>query len=356
MSSTTLTLFRPKTLAGRVVRSGTGLAVLLTAAAVLAPAPAPTSDLNTTPTPHLTDTLTPETTPETTPALTPVSTSVTLAAPRLTWPRPALSRPRVYWVSGVGPGIINAPAGQDSILRWRGATNRRVVLNGGRHWVIQGGEVNNDRIWPSNDDRAGLEFRNVTGTVYIEGLWIHGNKGIDGLRFGKGSSRTTVIVQNTRITDRYGAASPQNAHADVMQFFGGVRSLKVDRLTGTSDYQGQMWKRESGTSFGPTDFRNVNYRGLPGQEQYLVNFVMGAPVQTVTLRNVFQQPSPGFTSFCRSSVPSTGRTCGRLADGRQFQSWTGTATRIVGRITQGPPGCGDFVPAVRVGLRYRPVT
>ena len=270
----------------------------------------------------------------------------------LTWAPPALTNPKTYHVSGDGPGTLTAAAGQDSIVVFDGPVHRRIRMSGGRHWVLRGGEVNNSRAWPNIDDQAGLEFADVDGTAFVEGVLIHGAYGKDGIRVGSGGSDMTLVVQNTRILDRM--AGPTGYHADVIQPFGGVKALKVDRLTGHGDYQGQMWKRESGTTFGPTDFRRVNYRAATPQVQYMINFVMSAPTAPVTLAEVFVQPDPRFAGgdFCDAHTPSSEATCATDAAGRKYVTWSGTPIAVHGRVTQGLPSFGDFVPEGVAGIGY----
>jgi hypothetical protein len=289
----------------------------------------------------------------TTTSSTAVTTSTTsTTADKLTWAPPVLTAPVTYHVSGDGPGTITAPAGQDSIVVWDSPTHKRIRFSGGRHWVVRGGEVNNDKPWTNLDDQAGVQFEKATGTVFIEGLYIHGAYGTDGIRIGTGGSAMTVIVQNSRIVERL--AGPTVYHADVIQPYGGVKELKVDRMTGSSDFQGQMWKQEPGTVFGPSDFRRVNYVAATPEIQSMINLVMTSPTQPVTLTEVYNQPDPLFVSgnFCRVNFPSTLATC--LVDGlgRKYVTWTGTPITVNGRVTQGLPPGGDFVPSGVAGLAY----
>ena len=273
-------------------------------------------------------------------------------APELTWSPPALSDPVTYRVSGDGPGTIRAEAGQDSIVVFDGPVHRRIRMDGGRHWVVRGGEVVNDKQWSDIDDQSGLEFENVTGTAFVEGVLIHGRYGKDGIRIGEGGSDTTLVVQNTRITQRL--AGPSDYHADVIQAYGGVEALKVDRLTGSGDYQGQMWKQEPGTTFGPTDFRRVNFRAASPEREYMINLVMSSPTAPVRLHEVYSSPDPEFAGgdFCRAQIPSESATCATDADGRQYVTWSDTPIDVRGRITSGVPPGGDFVPVGVAGLDY----
>jgi hypothetical protein len=271
---------------------------------------------------------------------------------QLTWSPPELSDPVTYRVSGDGPGTLRAEPGQDSIVVFDGPVHRRIRMQGGRHWVVRGGEVVNDREWPNVEQQAGLQFDEVTGTAFVEGVLIHGEHGKDGIRVGEGGSDTTLVVQNSRILDRM--SGPDGYHADVIQPFGGVEELKVDRLTGSGDYQGQMWKQEPGTVFGPSDFRRVNYRAVAPEVEYMVNFVMSSPTRPVELSEVYNEPDPDFVGgeFCRAQAPADDADCDVDSDGRAYVTWSDTPISIDGRVTQGPPPGGDFVPDGTAGMGY----
>jgi hypothetical protein len=298
-------------------------------------------------------TATTTTTTTTAPVTTTPTAPTTPAAPKLSWAPPVLTAPVTYHVSGDGPGTITAPAGQDSVVVWDSPTHRRIRFNGGRHWVIRGGEVNNDKQWANLDDQSGLQFENVTGTAFVEGMYIHGPYGTDGIRVGAGGSNTTLVVQNSRITERL--AGPTGYHADVIQPYGGVKAFKVDRMTGSGDYQGQMWKQEAGTVFGPSDFRHVNYVAAVPEQQAMINFVTTSPTQPVTLTEVYNNPDPAFAggNFCRSMFPSAAILCGVDALGAKFATWSGLTILVTGRVTQGLPPGGDFVPAGVAGMTYQ---
>lgn len=293
------------------------------------------------------------TTASTSSPATATTTTSSPAAAKLTWAPPVLSSPVTYRVSGDGPGTITAPAGQDSIVVWDAPTTRRIRFSGGRHWVIRGGEVNNSKAWPNPDDQSGLQFENATGTVFIEGMYIHGAYGTDGIRIGAGGSAMTVIVQNSRIIERF--AGPTGYHADVIQPYGGVKELKVDRMTGSGDYQGQMWKQEPGTLFGPSDFRRVNYVATAPELNPMINLVMASPTQPITLTEVYNKPDPLFVdgNFCRVNFPAALATCGVDSLSRKYVTWANTPILVTGRVTQGLPPGGDFVPDGAAGMGYQ---
>ena len=272
----------------------------------------------------------------------------------LTWAPPSLRAVVTYHVGGDGPRTLVAGPGQDSRVVWDAPTHGRLRLVGGRNWVITGGEVRNDVPWPDLDDRAALQFEQVEGTAFVEGLLVDGPYGTDGIRLGPGSSGTTLVVQDSRILNRR-TQGQAGYHADVIQAYGGVRALHVDRLTATTDFQGQMFKQELGTRFGPSDLRRVDYTGLAPQQAYLVNLVMSRPTGSVWLREVWTTPAAGFVhgDFCRALSPAEGSRCRVTAGGRHAVTWLGTPIRVIGEVRQGPPPGGEWVPAGVAGLGYR---
>ena len=291
-------------------------------------------------------------TASTTTSPTVTATTTTASGSKLTWAPPAMVNPVTYHVSGDGPGTINAPSGQDSVVVWDAPTHRRIRFSGGHNWVIRGGEVNNDKQWSSLDDEAGIQFENATGTAFVEGMYIHGGYGKDGIRVGSGGSNMNLVIENSRIIERL--SGPSAYHTDVTQEFGGIKSLKIDHMTGSGDFQGQMFKQETGTTFGPSDFRHVNYRAASPEVQYMINLVEGYATQPVTLSDVWNQPDPSFVGgdFCRAQTPSASAYCGTDAAGNRYVTWSGTPIVVTGRVTQGPPPGGDFVPAGVAGIGY----
>jgi hypothetical protein len=150
-----------------------------------------------------------------------------------------------------------------------------LAINGGHNVVLIGGEI--EIPWQGADPGnccnygRGLMLLNQTGTVHVEGLYLHGadlNEGIDiGQPLG-----ATVQIQNVRIENVHArdpdpvSGIPSSTHPDVVQTWAGPRRLLIDGLTGTTDYQG-FFLHPNELYNGPApelfDFRNVEITGLP---------------------------------------------------------------------------------------------
>jgi hypothetical protein len=207
-----------------------------------------------------------------------------------------------------------------------------LTIAGGRNVVLVGGEISIPYQGPApgTQDRRALYLKGQTGTVHVEGLLLSGpdlNEGIDlDQRLG-----ATVQIQNVRVED----AAPRDAadrlayHTDIIQSWAGPERLRIDRLTGSTGYQGFFLQP---TQFGtlPTqawEISNVNLRGLPGAAYLLWK---GSGVK-VNASNLWLQPAPN-----RSLALSV---WGPLSE------W--------GNPSQGAPPGGDFVPQGAVGIGYR---
>jgi hypothetical protein len=261
-------------------------------------------------------------------------------------------------VSGT-PSAITAAPGQDSIVRFVGPVNRRLDLQGGRNWVIVGGEINIDRPWDTLVDRNAIHVKDATGVVHIEGVFMHGayiNEGI------KACAPDAVLqIENDRIVDLHGTQA--GYHADVIQPYCGFEELRVDGLTGYSQFQGVMFKADRG-SWRTTTLRRVNLVGIAPQDGYPVNVVTGCcnddgnsyVTGPISLSDVYISPDVSHHDGTLS-----GNICPAAAFAFKTDSATGrvyaehrtdVSPQITGRIWKGRPAAGDYVPQGVAGLGY----
>jgi hypothetical protein len=293
-------------------------------------------------------------------------TTTTTAAPgspgqgltSLTWAPPTLSNPVTYRVSGT-PTAIRAAPGQDSIVRFAGPVNRRLDLEGGRNWVIVGGEINIDRPWDKSVDRNAIHVSDATGVVHIEGVFMHGAYINDGI---KACTPDAVLqIENDRVVDLRGTQS--GYHADVIQPYCGFRELRVDGLTGSSQFQGLMFKADRGR-WRTTTLRRVNLVGIAPQDGYLINVVSGCcnddgnsyVTGPILLSDVYVSPDVSHHDGTLSGniCPAATFTFGTdPATGREYaEHKTGVSPQMTGRIWRGRPAAGDYVPAGVAGVGY----
>jgi hypothetical protein len=318
---------------------------------------APTSSSTTTTLSQTTTTVAPTTLgPTTTAAGSLGSSGQGLAS--LTWAPPVLTNPVTYRVSGT-PTAITATPGQDSIVQLVGPVNRRLDLQGGRHWVIVGGEINIDRPWEKSADRNAIHVNDATGVVHIEGVFMHGAYINDGIKTC--APDAIFQIENDRIADLQGTQA--GYHADVIQPYCGFKELRVDGLTGYSQFQGVMFKADRG-SWRTTILKRVNLVGIAPQDGYPINVVTGCcnddgnsyVTGPISLSDVYISPDASHHDGTLSGniCPAASFNFGTdPATGREYaEHKTSVSPQISGRIWKGRPTGGDYVPAGVAGLGY----
>jgi hypothetical protein len=269
----------------------------------------------------------------------------------LRWPQPRLEQPRVVRL-GTGMTVTDMDPKRDYIVKLPHAVKRgATVLKGGRNVVLVGGEIEIPRRAKGSTERRAIYVKDNAGTVHIEGVLIRGRGVGDGIAIA--APRSTVQVQNSRIVDLRGSYA--GWHADVLQPWGGVRSLRIDRLTGSSNYQGLQIPRDLGR-IGAADIRNVDLsytNRRPATGGYLLWLATGADScrgYPVRLRRVYLAPKRG-RSLADSVWPPA--TFDRGCAARRAGSGIGwRRLPVAGRVRPGPPRGGHLVPAGTAGLDY----
>ena len=185
----------------------------------------------------------------------------------LRWPAPPLVKPRVVRVRDGGATIRLAGRHDYRIvLRERLAEVGGLRIIGGHNVVLVGGHITIPPAGPraSAGDRRGLLIAGQTGTVHIEGLLVDNAGGDLSEGIGIAAPRATVQIQNTRVAGVHARDEKRftDNHPDVIQTFGGVRELRVNRLTGTTTYQGLFLRGDAGP-IGRAELSKVNIVGLP---------------------------------------------------------------------------------------------
>jgi hypothetical protein len=269
-----------------------------------------------------------------------------------------LTNPVIYRVSGT-PTAITAAPGQDSIVRFTGPVNRRLDLEGGRHWVIVGGEINIDRPWETLVDRNAIHVKDATGVVHIEGVFMHGAYINDGIKTC--APDAVLQIENNRIADLHGTQA--GYHADVIQPYCGFKELRVDGLTGYSQFQGVMFKADRG-SWRTTTLKRVNLVGIAPQDGYPINVVTGCcnndgnsyVTGPISLSDVYVSPDASHNDGTLSGniCPAAAFAFGTdPATGREYaEHRTSVSPQITGRIWKGRSTVGDYVPDGVTGLGY----
>jgi hypothetical protein len=265
----------------------------------------------------------------------------------LEWAPPKLHAPKTI---RLGRGFTHSrlnPA-KDYFVRFPkrkklGAT----VIEGGRNVVIYGGYVTVPASAKTDDERQALYIKDNAGTVHVEGLRIDASGGgvSDGIAINSPSS--IVQIENTRIERLKG--SYDGWHSDLIQPWGGVRELRVDRLTGSTFYQGLFLKPDLGP-IGAIRLSRVNLRLVDDARSQLLWFADGCGAAPTSLRSVYAT-SDAKRPLSRLVWPGpSSQSCPSLSRRRSI-SWRDT--NISGVVHAGDPPGGDFVPRGVAGTEYR---
>ncbi|MGY1827521.1 MULTISPECIES: hypothetical protein [unclassified Blastococcus] len=308
------------------------------------PAPAAPKPTTATPTP---------TTPAATTPSTPATRATTPSTGALSWAPPAGWES--YPVHNVTPSnsvtTIGARNGDVLIKLPADRPAGPITIANCRNAVIMGGQIT---VAPTarfgNDDQRAIYVHKCTGTVHIEGVLINGNvpgSQADGIAVN--APEATVQIQNVRMEALRGTYSVN--HADVFQPWGGVREYRIDRLSGTTNYQGIQVRQDLG-AIGKGTIRNTNVgsSGVTPVERGGQFIRIDCNTYPLALENVFIDPRVG-RDMGYSVWPQTDdRSCpAKISNG--VVSWPSIGN-LSGTLTQGKPASGDFVPAGSVGIGY----
>jgi uncharacterized repeat protein (TIGR01451 family) len=370
-----------------------------------APAPAPMPAPNPAPAPAPM----PAPNPAPAPALTP-------ARGPLAWAPPTGWESYREYIVPSGGGTIDLP---DSRTDYRISApyviTNPVHLRGGRNVVWIGGHI---RIEDKGSLASGISRRalaisdakdgsSVDRLVHLEGLLLDGNDLSEGVNTN--CPKAIVQLENTHIAavklrgadDRDGTGGyPSASHPDIIQIWGSQRELRIDGLTGRSNYQGLfLYESTSNPVRGSIRLRNVNiemvestgedgYR-YAGQRGYYMfteyvgqQFIDNGTVWISHHRNsgwvggryyrsafrdsngrLVADPPPGTSSLYDNVYPAPVIDKDDLGT---YASWLDSVRVSVngkpavrnwgdtgpGKIYSGSPSGGDYVPAASVGLNY----
>jgi len=205
-------------------------------------------------------------------------------------------------------------------------------INGGRNVVLISGAIGirDQGIAPTAESRRGLYLKGQTGVVHVEGVQFYGEDLSEGIQIN--APRATVQLQNIRIEEirARDQVNFSDNHPDLVQPWGGVRELRVDGLTGTTDLQGFFLRSDVQDSpIGSVTLRRVN---VIGRRTHGYLFVAPDGLQ-VDVEDV----------WARSENPD--KTWEYTFSPRPRQSpWSA--------VKRGTPPGGDFVPRGFAGPHY----
>jgi hypothetical protein len=292
------------------------------------------------------------------------------AADPLTWAPPQLTNPITIEVKNdgtVGGHAVSMDTSKDYIIKL--PKNEALIgglhLNGGRNIHVIGGEITipmqptpAGSQYPSITNRRMMKTQGATGTVHIEGILGRGPDISEGIQLI--SPNSIVQVQNVRIEhlrsrDQVGFT---DNHPDLIQLISGHKEVRIDKFTGSSDYQGFFLCPKAGESTDHLIVKRTNIIGDPTSRQL---FWMCDTIKKATLDQVWIINPTGYQwGFRRMISPGEGDPAPRFAiistdpQGRKYATWPTAMTNpsVTGRVTEGTPPTGDFVPVGVAGSSY----
>jgi len=205
----------------------------------------------------------------------------------LTWAPPVLEDPQTIQLTVADP-IPDLKDGKDYILELPDkplVVKGGITISGGRNIVLIGGEIQ-----PQGRGRDGraILLKGQTGTVHIEGVLLAGAGLTEGINLDQRDG-AVVQLQNIRVETVHG--KEDGHHADVIQSWAGPASLRIDRLSGSTTYQGMfLLPTQFGSQNPPREFdlRNVDLVGMEGSGYLLWRDDADWPIY---LTNVWVKPA-----------------------------------------------------------------
>jgi hypothetical protein len=214
-----------------------------------------------------------------------------------------------------------------------------ISIVGGRNVVIIGGEIFDDSpISPSEsaDNAYGIYLEDQTGTVHLEGLWIHG-RGIGQALVLAQFAGATVQVQSCRLVALHPVG---HVHTDGIQSWAGPAQLRLNNVT--------IRTAGVGIQTQPHQFRPV---ALGRWEYRRVNIVQ------MTRDAYALWKASGHGGWWRENHEDLWvKNLGNVAwPTRRHWNPGGPASVEGNPFSRGLPPRGDFVQARAVGLAYEPL-
>lgn len=233
----------------------------------------------------------------------------------------------------------------------RGST----TLIGGRNIVLVGGAI----TVPKGDRmRRALYIRDATGTVHIEGLHFQLAGGSEADAIVIAAPKATVQIENVRVDGVHGFA--RSWHADVVQPWGGVKALLIDRMTAVTAYQGiqltSLTAPIGRITISRTNIigsgRQIWARGHLGGNGGFLFWAQCDLKARVNFDRFYVQPRPERGPRLAAYPPANESTsCPSVLTGNNISF--PHLPSISGTIQVGAPPGGDFVKAGSVGVGYR---
>jgi len=266
------------------------------------------------------------------------------SAVTLRWPRPTLVNPiTIQLGTGYTHSLLSTT--RDYVVKLPPTKKYGgTFLEGGHNVLIVGGSVTipSSVTTTTTAERTGIYVKGATGVVHIEGVLIDGASGpqMDGIDVA--APQATVQLEYDRVINIRGMQSAW--HGDDVQPWGGVKALRIDHFTGSSNFQGLTLNPTDGP-IGSVQISNTNLVATTtptldggGSMLWLNDDPSVCTTFPTTLSNVWVDPRPGW-SLAGALWPH------QLAI-------AGACPGVTGVPYDGIPSTGSFVPAGSVGLGY----
>jgi hypothetical protein len=174
--------------------------------------------------------------------------------------------------------VVDLNAGQDYIVKMPSTPLSQnpssdlpaLWIRGGRNVVIVGGEIVINQLAAAGDSnyhQRGLMIGGQSGTIHIEGMWIHGSGMGQAITIENSRGNSNIVqVQNSRLETMHpiwhvSDGFPNEIHTDTIQSWNGPTVLKLyqDTFISTGNVlQMQPWQY-SQHPLGQWDYRRVNF-------------------------------------------------------------------------------------------------
>lgn len=270
----------------------------------------------------------------------------------LTWAPPALVNPTVITLTkdSWSPKLDNE---KDYLIQLPDEPREQTVrIQGGRNVVLIGGHIRIPKKGSSDHRAIYILDGAPSRTVHIEGVLVTCHDEDEGDAIAIDAPNTIVQVENFRVENLQGAINTKEGHnhSDIIQPWGGVAELRVDKLTGSSNYQGLFLNADFNRN-GAIRLKNIN---LTADEEWFSGAKGGymlwldeksSPPPRIELENVYVKPRMG------RSLESTVHPANTASIQNGYASWPGLA-HVTGGVYLADASTPDFVPAGSVGIGY----
>lgn len=261
-------------------------------------------------------------------------------------------------------------------------------LSGGRHIIMIGGEISIPSQGANNADTysRAIYTEAATGVLHVEGYYLHGADLSDGFQLY--SPEAIIQIQNCRVGNSnepitsHDLSGFSDKHPDIIEGEGGWRELRVDKLTGWSNYQG-IFLNQVTTKHGrfnelnridlngavdgvPTGSRQLFWQGDESGRTIVKDFYVQPHTEQTNLGfyntlltscryyGTTAETDPNRRQIIVAPLGLSNPTSGASATSSRYVSetmWPPKAA-VVGHVRLGPPPNGEFVPPGTAGCSY----